>query len=74
MAAGPAVTYEHRTVATTTVGLLHLAAWLDAAACTHVAMKATGVYWKPVWHVLEGPFTLVLANAQHIPDLPSRKS
>ena len=57
------VTYEHRAVSTTTRGLLDLAEWLTAQGCTHVAMEATGVYWKPVWHVLEEHFTLVLANA-----------
>ena len=63
-------------VATTTAGLLELAAWLTEAGCTHVAMEATGVYWKPVWHVLEDEesFTLVLANAQHIRNVPGRKS
>ena len=39
---------------TTTLGLLALAEWLENAGCTHVAMEATGVYWKPVWHILEG--------------------
>jgi transposase len=66
IAAGAKVTYEHRTVPTTTRGLLELAEWLTAHACTHVALEATGVYWKPVWHVLEDHFTLVLANAMHI--------
>jgi len=74
IAAGHEVTYQHRTVATTTAGLLDLAEWLSAAGCTHVAMEATGVYWKPVWHVLEGQFTLVLANAMHIRNVPGRKS
>ena len=74
IASGPDVTYQHRTVATTTRGLLELADWLTAAQCTHVAMEATGVYWKPVWHILEGPFTLVLANAMHIRHVPGRKS
>jgi hypothetical protein len=41
-----------RTFATTTEGLLALLAWLEGKGCTHVAMDATGVYWKPVWHVL----------------------
>lgn len=68
------VIYQHRTVATTTAGLLELAAWLAEAGCTHVAMEATGVYWKPVWHILEGQCTLVLANAQHIRNVPGRKS
>jgi transposase len=74
IATGQKVTYDHRTVSTTTRGLLELADWLTAAGCTHVAMEATGVYWKPVWHVLEGPFTLVLANAMHIRNVPGRKS
>jgi transposase len=68
------VTYDHRTVATTTRGLLELDAWLTAHGCTHVAMEATGVYWKPVWHVLEEHFTLILANAMHIRNVPGRKS
>jgi len=68
------VTYEHRAVSTTTRGLLDLAEWLTAHGCTHVAMEATGVYWKPVWHVLEEHFTLVLANAMHIRNVPGRKS
>ena len=63
--------YEHRTVSTTTRGLLELAEWLTAHGCTHVAMEATGVYWKPVWHVLEEHFTLILANAMHIVDVKS---
>jgi transposase len=74
IAADAKVTYEHRTVSTTTRGLLDLAEWLTTHGCTHVAMEATGVYWKPVWHVLEESFTLVLANAMHIRNVPGRKS
>ena len=74
IASGQEVTYEHRVVSTTTRGLLELADWLTAAGCTHVAMEATGVYWKPVWHVLEGAVTIVLANAMHIRNVPGRKS
>lgn len=74
IATGPEVTYEHRTAAATSRGLLELADWLGAHGCTHVAMEATGVYWKPVWHVLEVGFTLVLANAMHIRNVPGRKS
>ena len=74
LASGADVTYQHRTVSATTQGLLELADWLAAAQCTHVAMEATGVYWKPVWHVLEEQFTLVLANAMHIRNVPGRKS
>ena len=75
-AAGPTVTTEHREFATTTAGLLELSAWLTEAGCTHVAMEATGVYWKPVWHILgdEESLTLVLANARHIRNVPGRKS
>jgi transposase len=63
-----------RSFSTTTSGLLALAEWLSEVECTHVAMEATGVYWKPVWHVLEGSFELVLANAQHVRNVPGRKS
>ena len=59
---------------TTTQGLLALAEWLENAGCTHVAMEATGVYWKPVWHILEGHFVLILANAAHVKNVPGRKS
>ena len=65
---------EVRRFPTTTQGLLALAEWLESAGCTHVAMEATGVYWKPVWHVLEEHFALVLANAMHIRSVPGRKS
>jgi transposase len=68
------VTYEHRTVSTTTRGLLELADWLSGHEVTHVAMEATGVYWKPVWHLLEGQVELLLANAQHVRNVPGRKS
>jgi transposase len=74
IASGAEVMYQHRTVAATTQGLLELADWFAANGCTHVAMEATGVYWKPVWHVLEEQFTLVLANAMHIRNVPGRKS
>jgi transposase len=74
IATGAEVVYEHRTVSTTTGGLLELADWLTGHSCTHVAMEATGVYWKPVWHVLEAHVALVLANAMHIRNVPGRKS
>lgn len=69
-----AVTYHRLTVSTTTRGLLELADWLAAHEVTHVAMEATGVYWKPVWYILEGQFELTLANAQHVRNVPGRKS
>jgi transposase len=63
-----------QTFGTTTKELLALSEWLTAHAVTHVAMEATGVYWKPVWHVLDGHFDLVLANASHIKNVPGRKT
>ena len=70
-----AVNTEVRTFDTTTPGLLALSAWLAQNACTHVAMEATGVYWKPVWHILsDGDVTLILANAAHVKNVPGRKT
>lgn len=63
-----------RTFATTTGELCRLADWLSEHGCTHAAMEASGVYWKPIWHVLEGSIELVLANAQHVRNVPGRKS
>jgi transposase len=68
------VSHEVRRFPTTTRGLMALAEWLECLGVTHVAMEATGVYWKPVWHILEGRFRLVLANAAHIKGVPGRKS
>jgi transposase len=65
---------EVRTFGTTTSELMALSEWLASHHVTHVAMEATGVYWKPVWHLLEGDFDLVLANAQHIKNVPGRKT
>jgi transposase len=68
-------TRECRTFATTTEGLLALLAWLTASRCTQVAMEATGVYWTPVWKILStGDFTLIVANAAHIKQVPGRKT
>src|SRR6266568_5614998 len=69
------VVTEVRTFATTTKGLLALADWLTENECTHAAMEATGVYWKPVWHVLsDGEVDLTLANAAHVKNVPGRKT
>src|SRR5437660_3310204 len=65
---------ETRTFGTTTEALHELGAWLRAAGCTHVAMEATGVYWKPAYHVLEGVCTVWLVNAAHIKNVPGRKT
>jgi transposase len=74
LVAGSTVRHERRTFGTTTADLLALSDWLTAHDCTHVAMESTGVYWKPIWQVLDGQFTLVLANARHIRNIPGRKS
>jgi transposase len=73
--AGREVSRECRSFDTTTEGLQALLAWLTESECTHVAMEATGVYWKPVWNILsEGAFELVVANAAHIKNVPGRKT
>ena len=76
IAAGGKVARECRTSETTTAGLEALLAWLtQSGGCTHVAMEATGVYWKPVWNILsDGKFELILANAAHIKNVPGRKT
>ena len=72
---GSKVITEVKTFPTTTSGLLTLSDWLSTNGCTHVAMEATGVYWKPVWHVLsDGEMELILANAAHVKNVPGRKS
>ena len=53
---------------------LELADGLQSHQVTHVAMESTGIYWKPVWNILEGQFTVVLVNAQHIKAVPGRKT
>jgi transposase len=65
---------EVRTFATMTGPLLELSDWLAAQGVTHVAMESTGVYWKPVWNILEGQCELLLVNAQHIKQVPGRKT
>jgi transposase len=57
-----------------TPDLLELADWLGACGVTHVAMESTGVYWKPVWNLLEAQFELLLVNARHIKQVPGRKT
>ncbi len=59
---------------TTVRGLLVLRDWLKAHRVTQVTMEATGVYWKPVWHVLEDDFELLLVNARHVKQVPGRKT
>jgi transposase len=63
-----------RTFATMTEDLLALSDWLTAQGVTHVALESTGVYWKPIYNLLEGTFTLLLVNAQHVKAVPGRKT
>jgi transposase len=65
---------EIRTFNTMTADLLALADWLTAQGVTHVAIESTGVYWKGPWNLLESSFTLLLVNAQHIKQVPGRKT
>jgi len=69
------VTTHVKTFKTTTQELMALSEWLSTEAATHIAMEATGVYWKPVWHILsDGEFELILANAAHVKNVPGRKT
>ena len=63
-----------RTFGTMTADLLELADWLEAEGVRHAAMESTGVYWKPIWHILEGRFELMLVNARHMRQVPGRKT
>jgi len=68
------VRVETRSFGTTTRDLVRLADWLAAEGCTHTVMESTGVYWRPVWHILSGGSELILANPMHIKNVPGRKS
>jgi transposase len=65
---------EKKRFGTFTADLLALADWLRSRGVTHIAMESTGVYWKPVWNLLEGQFEVLLVNAQHIKAVPGRKT
>src|SRR5947209_4559105 len=65
---------EIRTFATTTAGLLALADWLESQQVTHVAIESTGVYWRPVFNILEAICTVILVNAQHTKAVPGHKT
>ena len=71
---GGGVQQEIRQFRTMTRDIQALGDWLAAAGCTHIAMESTGVYWKPIWNLLEERFTLLLVNAQQIRQVPGRKS
>jgi transposase len=63
-----------RTFATTTDAILELAEWLVTPPCTHVAMESTGIYWWPVYHILEEQATVLLVNAAHVSKVSGRKT
>ncbi len=65
---------EFQTYFTTTQELFKLCDWLKEQGCTHIAFEATGVYWKPVFNLLEGSFEVLVVNAQHIKAVPGRKT
>ncbi len=65
---------EIRQFSTMTSEILALKEWLKASACSHIAMESTGVYWKPIFHLLEGEFEIVLVNAQHMKAVAGRKT
>jgi transposase len=65
---------QTQTFGTTTADLLRLSDWLAEGGCTHVGLESTGEYWKPVYNLLEGTFTVWLLNAQHIKAVPGRKT
>src|SRR5712692_3230548 len=73
MASGQ-VNKEVRTCETTTAGLVALADWLASQEVTHVALESTGVYWRPVFNLLEGRFQVILVNAQHMKAVPGHKT
>jgi transposase len=74
MAADGQVRQEIRVFGTATGKLLELSDWLGAQGVTHVAMESTGVYWKPIWNVLEDRFKVMVVNAAHIKQVPGRKT
>ena len=71
---GGAVEKYTATFGTMTPDILAMSDWLKSYGVTHVAMESTGVYWRPIYQLLEGQFTLLLANAQHIKRMPGRKT
>lgn len=73
-AAGESPEIETRTFSTMTKSLFELLQWLESKEITHIAMESTGIYWRPVYNVLEGYFDITLANAQRIKNVPGRKT
>lgn len=74
MSAGGKVGHEVRHWGTTTRELVEMAEWLSVEGATHVAMESTGVYWKPIFNILEDQFEILLVNAHHMKNVPGRKT
>ena len=72
--AGVGIKTETRTFSTFTNSLKELNQWLQSFGITHVAMESTGVYWKPVFNILEGDFEILLVNARHVKNIPGHKT
>ncbi|WP_273850602.1 IS110 family transposase, partial [Guptibacillus spartinae] len=68
------VTKETETFPTLTKDLFRLLKWLEDRQVTHIAMESTGIYWKPIYNILEDYFDIALANAQRIKNVPGRKT
>ncbi len=71
---GKQVSQETRTFGTMTRDILAMADWIAKENVTHVAMESTGVYWKPIYNLLEGRFILLVVNARHVKHVPGRKT
>src|SRR5512136_728774 len=71
---GTGIKKEVKTYTTMTHDLLRLKKWLQESKITHVAMESTGVYWKPVFNILEDSFEVILVNARHVKNVPGRKT
>ena len=65
---------ERRTFSTMTDDVLRFSDWLVTEGCTHVAIESTGVYWKPVFNILEGLMEVILVNARHVKAVPGHKT
>ena len=71
---GTDIQKEIRTFSTMTNDLFGMKGWLKENGITHVAMESTGIYWKPVYNILEDSFDVILVNARHIKNVPGRKT
>jgi transposase len=71
---GKGLVEETRTYSTFTEDLLDLKAWLESLSISHIAMESTGIYWKPIYHILEDKFSIMLVNARHIKYVPGHKT